>query len=202
MLIDMNQPEIDVRPIRQMTGDTEFCEVFLDGAYVASEGLLGDAHSGWQVATSVLADERAAVGAASIRLDRRLVRLGDDPGTELRDRGLPFAVYSIGQAQTLGWASLEACDDRVRNSTQHALFSTRTVLMQCSPMTIRNRSCTLRGCALLEAQAKCNGILLANDCSAFHVHPNRRHLEWRSSLSGILAHESEDQPCSCAVSRW
>ena len=39
MLIDMNQPEIDVRPIRQMTGDTEFCEVFLDGAYVASEGL-------------------------------------------------------------------------------------------------------------------------------------------------------------------
>ena len=118
MLIDMNQPEIDVRPIRQMTGDTEFCEVFLDGAYVASEGLLGDAHSGWQVATSVLADERAAVGAASIRLDRRLVRLGDDPGTELAIEGLPFAVYSIGRAQTLGWASLEACDDRVRNSTQ------------------------------------------------------------------------------------
>jgi len=93
MLIDMNQPEIDVRPIRQMTGDTEFCEVFLDGAYVASEGLLGDAHSGWQVATSVLADERAAVGAASIRLDRRLDRLGDDPGTELRDRG--FALRRL-----------------------------------------------------------------------------------------------------------
>ena len=93
MLIDMNQPEIDVRPIRQMTGDTEFCEVFLDGAYVASEGLLGDAHSGWQVATSVLADERAAVGAASIRLDRRLDRLGDDPRTELRDRG--FALRRL-----------------------------------------------------------------------------------------------------------
>jgi len=93
MLIDMNQPEIDVRPIRQMTGDTEFCEVFLDGAYVASEGLLGDAHSGWQVATSVLADERAAVGAASIRLDRRLDQLGDDLGTELRDRG--FALRRL-----------------------------------------------------------------------------------------------------------
>ena len=118
MLIDMNQPEIDVRPIRQMTGDTEFCEVFLDGAYVASEGLLGDAHSGWQVATSVLADERAAVGAASIRLDRRLVRLGDDPGTELRDRG--FALRRLldrsGTNPRLG--PLEACDDRVRNSTQ------------------------------------------------------------------------------------
>jgi alkylation response protein AidB-like acyl-CoA dehydrogenase len=93
MLIDMNQPEIDVRPIRQMTGDTEFCEVFLDGAYVASEGLLGDLHSGWQVATSVLADERAAVGAASIRLDRRLNQLGDNPGTELRDQG--FALRRL-----------------------------------------------------------------------------------------------------------
>ena len=93
MLIDMNQPEIDVRPIRQMTGDREFCEVFLDGAYVASEGLIGDANSGWQVATSVLADERAAVGAASIQLDRQLDRLGDDPGTELRDRG--FALRRL-----------------------------------------------------------------------------------------------------------
>ena len=104
MLIDMNQPEIDVRPIRQMTGDTEFCEVFLDGAYVASEGLLGDAHSGWQVATSVLADERAAVGAAFDSIDD-LFDWVTTREPSFATEGLPFAVYSIGRAQTLGWAS-------------------------------------------------------------------------------------------------
>ena len=122
MLIDMNQPEIDVRPIRQMTGDTEFCEVFLDGAYVASEGLLGDAHS-WQVATSVLADERR-------RWAQHQFDSIDDlfdwvtTGNRVLIEGLPFAVYSIGRAQTLGWALLEACDDRVRNQLSRAVLDT------------------------------------------------------------------------------
>ena len=93
MLIDMNQPEIDVRPIQQMTGDAEFCEVFLDGARVEPDGLLGELHGGWQVATSVLADERAAVGAASIRLDRRLGRVGPGAPSDLRDRG--FALRRL-----------------------------------------------------------------------------------------------------------
>lgn len=78
MLIDMDQPGIDIRPIVNMTGDAEFCEVFLDGAYVHGEGLVGSLNDGWRVATSVLADERAAVGAASVRLDRRLLRVADD----------------------------------------------------------------------------------------------------------------------------
>ena len=60
----MHQPGIEVRPIVQMTGDAEFCEVFLDDAIVHADGLLGTLHDGWRVATSVLADERAAVGAA------------------------------------------------------------------------------------------------------------------------------------------
>ena len=93
MLINMRQSEIDIRPIKQMTGDNEFCEVFLDGAKVHSDGLLGELHAGWQVATSVLADERAAVGAASIRLDRRLTRLRDGSPHELLDRG--FALRRL-----------------------------------------------------------------------------------------------------------
>ncbi len=93
MLIDMMQDGIDIRPIKQMTGDDEFCEVFLDGARVEPAGLLGELHSGWQVATSVLADERAAVGAASIRLDRRLTRLRNGSPQELLDRG--FALRRL-----------------------------------------------------------------------------------------------------------
>ncbi len=71
-LFDMRSAGVDVRPIKQMTGDSEFCEVFLDGAYVSAADLLGPLHGGWMVATSVLADERASVGAASIGLRRRL----------------------------------------------------------------------------------------------------------------------------------
>jgi len=69
-LFDMHGPGIDVRPLKQMTGDHEFCEVFLDQAPVAKADLLGPLHGGWGVATSVLADERAEVGAAGIALER------------------------------------------------------------------------------------------------------------------------------------
>ena len=86
-LFDMQGPGVDVRPIKQMTGDSEFCEVFLDDAPVASADLLGPLHGGWAVATSVLADERASVGAASIGLQRRLAELVDlavQPGQSAR----------------------------------------------------------------------------------------------------------------------
>jgi len=76
-LFDMHGPGIDVRPLKQMTGDHEFCEVFLDGAHAAKSDLLGPLHGGWGVATSVLGDERAEVGAAGIGLERATQRLID-----------------------------------------------------------------------------------------------------------------------------
>ena len=88
LLIEMRQPGIEVRPIVQMTGDAEFCEVFLDDAIVHPDGLLGALHDGWRVATAVLADERAAVGAASVRLQRRLDRVDDPGGDALLANGL------------------------------------------------------------------------------------------------------------------
>lgn len=74
-LFDMRGPGVEVRPIKQMTGDQEFCEVFLDGAPIDKAELLGPLHGGWRVATSVLADERAEVGAAGIALERRTQHL-------------------------------------------------------------------------------------------------------------------------------
>jgi len=88
LLIDMHQPGVEVRPIVQMTGDAEFCEVFLDDAVVHGDGLLGDVNDGWRVATAVLADERAAVGAASVRLQRRLDRVVGAGGDDLLATGL------------------------------------------------------------------------------------------------------------------
>jgi len=87
-LFDMASPGVDVRPITQMTGDAEFCEVFLDEAPVDERDLLGPLHSGWTVATSVLADERASVGAAGIALRRRLESVHDPA---VRSDGLAIA---------------------------------------------------------------------------------------------------------------
>ncbi len=58
LLVPMDQPGIDIRPIRQMTGDSEFNEVFFDGAVTAEENLVGEAGKGWQVAMGTLSFER------------------------------------------------------------------------------------------------------------------------------------------------
>ncbi|BCL28785.1 acyl-CoA dehydrogenase family protein [Streptomyces aurantiacus] len=59
LLVPMDQPgRIDVRPIRQMTGTSEFNEVFFDGAHARAEHVVGGAGNGWQVAMSLLGFER------------------------------------------------------------------------------------------------------------------------------------------------
>lgn len=74
-LFDMDQPGVEVRPLQQMTGDSEFCEVFLDRAVVRPDDLLGPLHGGWAVTTAVLADERSEVGAAGVGVRRQLAAL-------------------------------------------------------------------------------------------------------------------------------
>ncbi len=72
-LLDMRLPGIDVRPLRQMTGDEEFCEVFFDDVAVPRSSLLGPENEGWRVAMEVLGDERGSFGEAGvISLDQRL----------------------------------------------------------------------------------------------------------------------------------
>jgi alkylation response protein AidB-like acyl-CoA dehydrogenase len=68
--IPMDMPGIEVRPIREMTGHEEFCEVFLDDVRVGPEHVLGKVDDGWKVVTSGLASERAFVGANAIQLER------------------------------------------------------------------------------------------------------------------------------------
>jgi alkylation response protein AidB-like acyl-CoA dehydrogenase len=61
-LVDMHDPGIEVRPLRQITGDAEFNEIFLDGVRVDSEDVVGEVNGGWQVAVTTLLHERASVG--------------------------------------------------------------------------------------------------------------------------------------------
>jgi len=58
LLVPMDQPGIQVRPIRQITGDAEFFEVFYDGARSAAENVVGGPGEGWKVAMGTLAFER------------------------------------------------------------------------------------------------------------------------------------------------
>jgi len=58
LLVSMRQPGITVRPIRQMTGESEFCEVFFDGARAPLADRIGAEGDGWKVAMGLLGFER------------------------------------------------------------------------------------------------------------------------------------------------
>lgn len=62
-LVDMEQPGIEVRPLREMTGGAAFNEVFLDAVWVPPENVLGDVGDGWRVAMTTLSHERQSMGA-------------------------------------------------------------------------------------------------------------------------------------------
>ena len=89
LLVDMKTPGITVRPLRQMTGEAEFNEVFWDNVRVPAENLVGRLNEGWGVALTTLAYERdllTFIRHISLRNAlHRLVRLvrergrGDDP---------------------------------------------------------------------------------------------------------------------------
>jgi alkylation response protein AidB-like acyl-CoA dehydrogenase len=93
VIVDMKAPGVEVRPLRQITGEAEFNEIFLTDVQVPRENLLGEIGGGWQVAMTTLLHERGTLGfALSGVLDaqvRKLVALakrknGHDP--LIRDR--------------------------------------------------------------------------------------------------------------------
>jgi alkylation response protein AidB-like acyl-CoA dehydrogenase len=75
-LMDMEQEEIQVRPLRQITGEPEFNELFIDGAKIPDENLLGGEGNGWKVALTTLMNERAGLAFfLQIRLRQTLDQL-------------------------------------------------------------------------------------------------------------------------------
>jgi alkylation response protein AidB-like acyl-CoA dehydrogenase len=74
-LLDMSLPGVEVRPLRNMTGESEFDEVFFTDVAVPADALLGPLHGGWGVGMAVLTNERGHIGASVIGLERRLEQM-------------------------------------------------------------------------------------------------------------------------------
>ena len=62
MVVDMKARGVTIRPLRQITGTTEFNEVFLDEVFVPDEDVVGDVNRGWSVARTTLDNERVSLG--------------------------------------------------------------------------------------------------------------------------------------------
>ena len=76
LLVDMKSPGVEVRPLRQMTGETEFNEIFFHDVRVPVENLVGKVNEGWSAAIGTLMHERGTFGAGlQIIYQRNMARL-------------------------------------------------------------------------------------------------------------------------------
>ncbi|GAB4967318.1 acyl-CoA dehydrogenase [Mycobacterium avium subsp. hominissuis] len=64
-LVDMSAPGIEIRPLREITGDSLFNEVFLDNVFVPDEMVVGEVNDGWRLARTTLANERVAMASGT-----------------------------------------------------------------------------------------------------------------------------------------
>ena len=61
ILVDMDQPGVDVRPIKLISGDSPFCEVFFDSVKASKQHVIGEINQGWGVAKALLGHERTMI---------------------------------------------------------------------------------------------------------------------------------------------
>jgi alkylation response protein AidB-like acyl-CoA dehydrogenase len=97
LAIELSSPGVTVRPTEQLTGQSEFSEVFFDDVVVPRENLIGEVNAGWKVALDSLANER---GSYNLRRRVELELLFTDIVTHLRAARAEGAV--VDEAE-LGW---------------------------------------------------------------------------------------------------
>jgi alkylation response protein AidB-like acyl-CoA dehydrogenase len=96
-ILDMEQDAVQVRPLRQITGEAEFNELFIEEARIPDANVLGGVGNGWKVALTTLMNERAGLG---FFLQVRLRQLLDAVFAEASARGLlddPVVADKLGE---------------------------------------------------------------------------------------------------------
>lgn len=116
-IMPMEQPGVQVRPLRQMTGEVEFNEVFLNEARVPADWVVGEVHQGWRTAVALLAHERISTGTSSVGGDdrernktgrsplptRQLIALAEESGN-LHDPSVRQELARLhGGERIMGW---------------------------------------------------------------------------------------------------
>jgi len=155
-LLDMRLPGIEVRPLRQMTGESEFDEVFFTDVEVPADCLLGPLHGGWGVGMAVLTSERGHIGTAVIGLERRLAgmaRLAEDRDIDPVRRQQLAGLLATGHAY------------KAMASRQGPVASTAASLMKLGITEMMFEAAMLRG-DLAGADALLTGLDAAGMLSA------------------------------------
>jgi alkylation response protein AidB-like acyl-CoA dehydrogenase len=109
LLVDMRTPGITIRPLVQITGETEFSEVFFDDVRVPAENLVGEMNQGWRIAMTTLTFERGPEEALprQVRFSRDLERLFQVAATTRRNGRMVADDPVIRQKLAASYIDLE-----------------------------------------------------------------------------------------------
>ncbi len=98
--IDMKSPGIEIKPIKQLTGESDFNEVFFEDVRVPDQNRLGEVGQGWQVALTTLMNERAAIGANLGEVD---VSVAISVAKDIEIDGRPAIENSAVRSKIANW---------------------------------------------------------------------------------------------------
>ncbi|MFE6508427.1 acyl-CoA dehydrogenase [Nocardioides sp. NPDC057767] len=138
-LIDMRSQGIDVRPLRQATGLSEFNEVFLDDVFVPDDCLVAEPGAGWRLAVTTLANERLSMGARLSHGSSDLVRSVLASGAHEADRDAVVEVLGrcVGREMALSALNLRSVLARIDGLELGAEISVQKV---CNAIAQRDNS--------------------------------------------------------------
>ena len=103
--LDMKSPGVEIKPIKQLTGDSDFNEVYFTDVRVSDSQRLGEVGQGWQVSLTTLMNERAAIGGSFGQMD---VSLAMSVAAEVEIDGRPALEDAAVRARIADWYVQEA----------------------------------------------------------------------------------------------
>ena len=167
-VVDMHQPGVDVRPLRQMTGDAEFNEVYFTDARVSDSERLGKAGDGWRVALTTLMNERVAIGGAQAPRGSgpigESLRLWSELGSHQKSVALQDRLMSLwSKAEVARLTNIRASQNRAtgvpgpEGSTGKLAFAENNKEIHEFNMELLGASAMLYGSYDIERSAKAMG---------------------------------------------
>ncbi len=153
IVIDLKTPGIDIRPIKTITGDDEFAEVFFDNVRVPLENLVGELQDGWRVANTLLAHERLGTANPQLLFEaiERVKKVAKETGA-IDD---PYFGERLAELDidTVGFAAMFAHAAEIANAEQ-------SLGLDASVMKINGTELLQRICDLLLEAAGTDAALV------------------------------------------